>query len=299
MVWPVSPRPSETVFTALKYSDHFDYPLSLHELWFWQPFTRFSPRLFSSWPYRKSEYYFLKNRSSIVGIRQSRTVSSQKKLLKAGMVSRILKIIPSVQAIFITGSLAMQNCPPDDDIDILLIVSPHTLWITRVLIVAILKALKWRRPPYLNFHSSPVVRDKICDNLYLDLNHLHIPHLPINQLLINQSANFYLAHEILQAKCIFDRGGIHHQFLTVNSWTAKYLPIAYREILKQIPQQTNGYKIKAKSIDFLLIVANFLLFTLQYLYMRPHLSSEKIALGYAFFHPNNSMILLPGHGKKN
>lgn len=168
----------------------------------------------------------------------------------------------------------MNNCPRFDDIDIMIVTTPHTLWLIRLLVVCLLKVLHLRRPPHLSKHSSTRVNNKICDNLYLDFDHLAMK--PCNNEL-------YLAHEVLQAKCLFDRGGVHRQFLLQNSWAKKYLPIAYSETLKQC----NHEAMKQFKTNISLFTINYLLFTIQYLYMRPRLTHEKVGLGYAFFHPES------------
>ena len=115
-----------------------------------------------------------------------------------------------------------------------------------------------------------ITNDRICDNLWLDTDHLHVtPH------------DLYHAHEILQAKCLFDRGGIHHQFLTQNSWVKKYLPNAYLSLLK-LPSPKLRRGIEGEVFWKFL---NSIFFIIQYLYMKPKMTSEKVTLGSAFFHP--------------
>lgn len=171
----------------------------------------------------------------------------------------------------------MDNSPKHDDIDFMIITSPNTLWLTRLLVIVLLN--KSRRPKQLPEHSSPKVSDKICDNLYLDTNNLKI-----------NNKNLYTAHEILQAKCIFDRSGVHRRFLESNSWVKNYLPIAYRESLKKISKKLICNKKYA--ISNFLYPVNLLLFWLQYLYMLPSMTTERVSLGYAFFHPKrgNSLV---------
>jgi hypothetical protein len=266
MVWPHPPNPRTSVAQALSYSDRFDYPLTLTEVWFWQPYTAYPIILLAP---------FYKNRDQLLYLRKKRWKYSQKKWLIAKKAVEIIKNIPSLQAVFITGALAMDNCPRLDDIDIMIITTPHALWLTRLLIISLLKFHGLRRHPHLPEHSSVRVNNKICDNLWLDQKHLCIT-----------SRNLYTAHEVLQAKCLFDRGGVHRQFLVENSWAKKYLSIAYRETLKQCgsPATPNH---QSKISNILLFTVNYLLFTVQYLYMRPRLTHEKVGLGYAFFHPNS------------
>ncbi len=273
------------LYPVLLYSDSFSSPLSSREVWFWQVHTRFSRphilRLLSAFP-RLHSYYFLPRRSSLVSLRLSRNRTSRPKWQIAAQISHSLSRIPTVLAVFVTGALAMDNSPADDDIDIMVISSPHTLWLTRFFVSLYLKLLGIRRNPHLPEHSSPRVRDKICDNLWLDSGYLSI-----------FSHNLYLAHEILQAKCLFDRGGIYSQFLSANAWVGDYLPVAYRESIKNCPpgaarsvaEGARSGSLKIKNFTVLLWPVNLLFFLVQYLYMHPRLSREKIGLGYALFHP--------------
>ena len=80
---------------------------------------------------RKGKYYFLPGRSHIVSLRQQREQFSKTKWLIARRVGEQLKKFPFIIAIFVTGALAMNNCPKDDDIDLMLVTYPNTLWITR------------------------------------------------------------------------------------------------------------------------------------------------------------------------
>jgi hypothetical protein len=254
---------------ALNYSDKFNYPLTLSEIWYWQPFTSHSAKFFSHWPYQKNSLLFLPGRGTLVTLRRQRFITSLPKWAKAKKIGRILSFFPTISAIFITGSLSMNNSPAGDDIDFMIITSPHTLWFTRALVDVLLSTFKLRR-------TASRITNKICDNLWLDENHLLIT-----------KQNLYTAHEILQAKCIFTRGSVYPQFVSQNSWVKNYLPIAYRETMKQFGSLG---QLEIRSIRNLLLWSlNLLFFFLQYLYMRPRLTSEKIGLGYAFFHPHDNI----------
>lgn len=262
------------------YSDLFDYPLTLSEIWFWQVNSHLSlakvKKFFSrSFPKIRSYegFYFLVGRRSLIKTRQQRTVYSQLKLDYAHKVVSALSKIPTIQAIFITGSLSMNNCPRYDDIDLMIVASPHTLWLTRFAVVVVLTLLGIRRSPSLPEHSSPRVNNKVCDNLYLDTHNLQIA---------NQ--NLYQAHEILQAKCVFDRSQIHLQFLQQNSWVSNYLPVAFHQILKKARINHNPSTYYA---GIWLGAINLFLFVIQFVYMWPKITSEKISLGSAFFHPQS------------
>jgi len=252
-----SPLPSPLVDT-LAYFAKYNYPLTDEELWFWQHGTQIS----------KAEIAKSCKLKAVSSLRKQRKLFSEQKWLIAKRVGERLQKILFIEAIFVTGALAMNNCPADDDIDLMIITSPHTLWLTRLLV-------------YLNIHSfrrKPGVKiapGLICDNLYLDANSLRLT-----------ANNLYTAHEILQAKCIFDRGGTHYGFLTANSWAKDYLPVAYSESLKNLKFNNLDLISNLKfKISNLLFPINLLLFWLQYLYMKPKMTTERVGLGYAFFHP--------------
>lgn len=254
---------SKNLLGSLKYFDKFDYPLTFVELKYWQS----SQDTYSGKYATKSGYYFLAGRSDVVTTRRQREVISQSKWQIAQAVGEKLQMFPTIAAVFVTGALAMNNTPADDDIDLMIVTYAHSLWFTRLLLVGYLNLKSWRRQPGLPRHHGLQVVDKICDNLWLDTQNLAI-----------SERSLRTAHEILQAKVVWDRGGIQYQFLKQNPWVKKYLPYAYK-----LPQKDRTTK---KNYSWLWPI-NALFFVLQYLYMVPKKTSEKVGIGYAFFHPNN------------
>ncbi|KKU98227.1 MAG: hypothetical protein UY28_C0005G0002 [Candidatus Amesbacteria bacterium GW2011_GWB1_48_13] len=280
--------PKSPVLLPLSYSAKFDYPLTAEEIWFWQINTEFSraeiKKLINKWQMKNGEYCYLPSLSRTVALRRRRRQYSRGKWTIARRIARSIARIPSVSAVFITGSLAMDNCKENDDIDLMIVTLPGTLWITRFFLFLYLFFKSLRRPPYLSEHSSPRVSDKICDNLYLDLDHLYIdphPKPPTYPL--------YVAHEILQTVPVVDKHSVHHRFLLANPWVGGYLPVAYRESLKKykyIKLEKLNAKWQTPIGKIVYIPVNLLFYLLQYLYMKPHITQEKIGPGYAFFHPN-------------
>lgn len=170
-----------------------------------------------------------------------------------------LKDIPFIEAIFITGSVAANNPKKDADIDLMIITKPNTMWLTRFLVAAYLKTRK-------------LYKEIICPNIFLDTNHLEI-----------EGKNLYTAHEVLQAKCLFDRSNIEQLWLTKNKWTREYLPKAW---LKHVSGSTYQGSMFHASKYMLLFPVELLAFIFQYLFMRPKMTNEHVGWGYAFFHPN-------------
>jgi hypothetical protein len=285
------PPPNQAAWLALKYFSRYSYPLTLREIFFWQPRTRLSlsqiTRLCSSDRriFNHGDTYTLSPSGRLSLLRRRRQKISLSKWEIARQISRNLSRISWVAAVFVTGSLAMDSCQAGDDIDIFLVTTPDTLWITRFLAASYLKLAGLRRPPGLPEHSSFRVANKICDNLYLDTNHLRID-LPAGR----QGQSLYLAHELLQARCLFDRGGVHRRLLTANSWAADYLPIAYHQTLKKTSNFTDSPP--NQSFNLIIKLINNLFYGIQYLYMKPRLTSEKIGPGFAFFHPRSGSLVI-------
>ena len=156
MAWPSSSlpqlKPFPSLLETLVYSDHFSFPLTPREIWFWQtgspPLT---PSLIShtKWAHQSQGYYFLPGHNHLVSTRRKRALYSQKKWLVAQKTTALLRRFPFISAVFVTGSLAMDNCPLNDDIDVMIITRPHSLWLTRLPVILLLKVTGLRRHPGL------------------------------------------------------------------------------------------------------------------------------------------------------
>ena len=258
-----SPRSKNSLEDTLLYFSEYGFPLTSDELWFWQHGTRISK--FKILNFNSN----FKLQISNFKTRKQRELVSKQKWVIAKRVGKSLQKIPFLQAIFVTGSLAMNNADETADIDLMVITSPNTLWLTRLWVYLTIHSL--RRKPQTT-HAPNLV----CDNLYLDTNNL-----------IVHEHSIYTAHEILQAKCIFDRGGVHRQFLLSNSWVKKFLPVAYKYLtLGPSPEFRRG---KPQQGEVFWKMINLIFFVIQYLYMRPKMTTERVNLGYAFFHPHSSV----------
>ena len=205
-------------------------------------------------------------------IRKTRAEYSQQKEEAAIKTAGQLKKIPTIAAVFLTGSVAARNARVGADIDLMIITSSHTLWLTRAVVFLLLKNLKLLKS------LKNLKRNQICPNIFLDLNHLEI-----------KDRNLFTAHEVLKAKCLYDYGGVYKKWLEDNIWTKKYLPLVYSASLRANAKQSPDVpKQIASSLWFLAMTPlELFAFILQYLYMKPKMTHEKVGWGYAFFHPNN------------
>jgi predicted nucleotidyltransferase len=217
-------------------------------------------------------WYCLAGREENCQKRISRSKFSRHKLNKTRILLFILRHIPGVEAILLTGSLAMNNAKKDDDIDILVITKPGWLWRSRLIISLILEIFgKRRKPEYA--HSSDKAKDKICANMYLSSNDLKMK---------SSQRNLYIAHEVIQALPLFDLTGVYSQFINENSWVQHYLP--FFEYANNLHKATKKQKFKQTSLN---LIEQFC-YKLQQLYMARKITTEIIDQDRALFHPRDT-----------
>ncbi len=259
------------ILSTLAYSNHFHYPLTLNELNARLIGQRISiPKLMSTVTTlvkskvieSKSGFYFLPKQSALVKQRLIYTELSQPLKAKASEYANILRRIPSVLAIYLTGSLAMDNTDGHDDIDLLIVTKPGKLWITRLVLTLYTSLLGLRRTP-----KTKNIMGKLCLNLYLT---------PDSYLIPSARRSLYTAYELVQMTPLYDPTNTHAGLLTTNSWIKTYLP--------NYPLPKSNTRNVS---DTRYPVYERLAYTLQYLYMKPRITREYITRDAAFFHPRN------------
>lgn len=265
----------EGILETIIYADIFDYPLTKEEINYWLiPSKTHHSKLIE----QKEEYYFLRGRRKIINLRKKRFKYSKKKYEIAKNVAKILKLIPTIKLVGITGALAMSNADKDEDIDLLIITQRDTLWTTRFIATLTLDLLGKRRKPNQN-----KVANKICLNMFVDEDHLKIP---------NKEQDLYTAHEVLQMKPIWEKDNIYQKFLSQNQWVKKYLPNAYKELLlKNKPQDTSGvagwtpprWRNQERVLEVFLK-------KFQLWYMKNRRTKEIIKEGAVRFHPQDARV---------
>ena len=157
-------------------------------------------------------FYFLKERRELVETRRERDRWSKKKWGKVKSMTSFLEGLPWVVGVGVTGSLAMNNARMDDDIDLVILTKRNRLWLVRLLVVLYLSIKGWRRPKGVEGHSGNAVKDRICDNLYLD------------EEALLQDGSVRMAYEIVQLKPVIDRGGWRRFYAQNALWMKEYLP---------------------------------------------------------------------------
>jgi acetolactate synthase small subunit len=267
----------KAILKTLIYADIFDYPMLSHEIHKWligkkatiEQTEKVLKKLVKNKKIvLKQGVYFLRRRHELVKIRQEREKVSQSYYVKAQWIVRLFKIIPWIQLVGISGSLAMRNASKTDDIDLFVISRSNRVWLTRVFTALILELVGERRQREASKKES---QSKICLNLLVS-----------EDALVQSKQNLYIAHEILQLKVLWERSKTYQKFLEVNEWTTNFLPnwIGISAVEKRI---SPGLRKNWILFDYLEKIVEFL----QRRYMGKLSGNEQVGHQLLYFHPED------------
>lgn len=200
---------------TLLYSDIFDYPLTFEQI---HKYLLTNKKVSKEKVYdlikkeninQKNGFYYLLGRSRVVGFRQERERESAKKIRDAFKIAKVLKFLPLIKLLGISGSVSMKNADKNDDIDLFIISTSGSVWLTRLITVCILKLLGVYRK-----RNEIDVSNKFCLNMIIDEKNLAFT---------NSRKDIYSAHEIVQILPLLVRDNMYQKFINANFWTKKYL----------------------------------------------------------------------------
>lgn len=265
----------KAILKTLTYADIFDYPLTLREIYKWLINKKATlQQIEKKLPQQK--YYYLPGREGLVKIRKQKEKQSKVYLRKAKVICQLLKVIPWIKLVGISGGLAMENAGVKDDIDLFIITGKNRLWISRLLALGLLSLTFQRRK--VNDPGGKIA-GKLCINTLLEEDRLE-----------QKNKDIYLAHEVLQMKVLWQRDGIYSKYLENNSWVFKFLPNWTTQVKSEIPRLRSGQEFKVQSDNAKFKSFNFLeklvkKFQLQI--MQEPKGMERIEDGALYFHPQD------------
>ncbi len=156
--------------------------------------------------------YTMGGHSIFLKKRAVRKAQTEKKLNVLKTYSYILYASPWIKMVGISGSCAMDNAKPGDDVDFFIITAKNRLWLARIWAISAAKLLGVHRS-----RKDKRVSGKACLNMFFDEQDLMIP---------TNKQNLYTAHEVVQMRRIDMREGAyyHRDFMQSNSWIKSYFP---------------------------------------------------------------------------
>lgn len=259
---------SHSQFLSLVYHDLFGYPLKEEELVFWEIGEDCYPRHFAE---KTGDFWHLPEKKNIVLSRIAKQDANKTKLNIAHKAVKILSFVPGIKLVGVSGALSMENAKKEDDIDLFILTSTDTLWITRMLSFLFLKVFGI---PVRRFGEKNV-KNKLCLNLWVDEANFDL----------SRRRDVYTAHEILQIKVLYDRDDSYRKFLTANSWVREFFPKGFENRVKCTVHSAQEKKDSTNFIAFALRIFNPFAYALQNFYMSSKKTKEVVGAGSAFFHP--------------
>jgi hypothetical protein len=261
------------IILTLCYAEIFNSPLTLLEIHSWLPLVKIKEKplqitldklVKNQQIFHEDGYYGLKKRRFV----SKKSVYDSK--IRTAMVARkLLKHVPFIKLIAVSGSTAAGRPKISSDIDLFIICSHNTVWITRALCVFVLGVFKLKRG-----RRSVSVANTICLNMFLDIDNMAI-----------SPPNIYSARETLQIVPIFNKNQTYEKFLSQNSWAFKIFPNFNKAEITKARENTDH-------LTLLLLPLALIFYSLQYLYMRKRITKEIVSFNEIRFHPTDYQTLI-------
>jgi hypothetical protein len=201
---------SRAILHTLIYYDLFSFPLTVFEIRQFLPIRVDSiDRIDTGLKKLRSlqlvdvhrGYWYLSRRQADVVDRRTRMEEEGKRMWRiARTMGRIMKLVPFVRGIFISGDLCRSVSSKSSDIDYFIVTEPNRLWIVRSLMVL------FRRTVLLN------KRKYFCVNYFVSSDNLKI-----------RERNSYAACETASLKPLWNQS-MYRQFHRENRWIESYFP---------------------------------------------------------------------------
>ena len=288
------------VFFTLVYSNVFTFPLTLKEIqdrlprvWDWSFLT--GQKTFSHQPalprsltaikkslskllaahklekqsVKRVTYYYLAGHEANVQQRMNRKQAHQ--LRQAALIDflEVVKQVPGILAVAITGSTAVANAKLDDDLDFLIVTKANHLWLSRLYLLVLAKLLGKR----VQLHQVDQ-QQAWCFNLWLDETSLAV---------FKHNFSIYQAYEAKQLQWLLDKGQISDKW-----WEANQV----LDQLVKLPSSSGHEKVNREQA--LVSLANFLVYLLQrgYRYLKFGQENFKVDLHQAYLNDVKRQIVI-------
>lgn len=286
------------IVKTVAYTNQFQYPLTAEEIWQRLVLSKKNSLLVSRPIFdktlatlvqkktilKKNNYFFLPNGEGLVAVRKQRERWSTQKQTSVQSFVRLIRWIPWVKAVAITGSLAVDNARRESDIDYLIVTSSQRLWLTRLITTSLTTILGKRR----RWHYEDA--DSWCLNLWIDDQHLSLP---------QNKRSLYSAYEACQAAWVYDVENIQENFYVANSWVEEHLPFFWKAKVEEValripklPEPFTAAPLLRLFTHWVLTLLNFAAYIVQKTYMSPRITRELVELGQAYFHPRDTRRLV-------
>jgi hypothetical protein len=206
----IGPRPAEerAVVASVVYASLFEYPLTLAQLRETLIDVSADEDTLAEW-YRSSAclqavvehregYYFPRGRGDLLATRAAREALSRKLLGEAHGLLALVRGMPFVRMVAISGSLAHLNAEREADLDLFVVTGPGRVWSVTLSTLVLARLLGWRSRLCLNYVVS-------------------------ERALAVEPADLFSANQILHLQPLAG-GPVYRRFLDANPFVARRYP---------------------------------------------------------------------------
>ncbi len=155
----------------------------------------------------KNGFYFLPGRDALYELRIEREKIAAQKWKKFLRIGKWFQAVPYLRAIFVSGSLAINNTAHESDFDILAVAKSDRLYTCRIFLSLAASLFGARRTRYEK--NAP---NKFCFNHYITDGNLNIKH-----------ESLYNAQTYVNLKPVLVRNDVFNRFYIENIWLNKYV----------------------------------------------------------------------------
>ena len=267
-----NPKYREAIKKTLLYSYIFRYPLSYYQLLNFliiEPQEEINTKSFEYELAKliKKQYVIVENERCILpGVKYvdwSTAKKQAKTLIKKNRGTfKILKNLPWIKFIGITGSGAAYNSDSESDLDIFIITQKNRVWLTRGFMAIILK-----------FVLKNYVSKGIDPNIFVDESTMEWP---------KDQQNLYVANEIIRMHPIYDKDNTYFRFLHQNKWIENHMGNFKTHYIEDAEN-----KVKNQG-EHVLNILDTLSMLLRRAYMHKKITTEKVKKHFIHFNKNDS-----------
>jgi hypothetical protein len=212
---------SKNILTTIIYYDCLDYPLTIFEIWKHLIRTDYytaekqqekfalsavakilTENKLGQFVENLNGFYFLKGRKFLVEKRIAGNKISAGKIKKIVWLAKLIRCIPFVRMIGLTGKVAMKNAKAKSDLDLFIVLKAGKIWTGRTLVTFFLHLIGVRR------HGQKV-SDRACLNFFVTDESLEIA---MKDLF---SASEYMFILPLFGEKVFERFQIRNQWIRI------------------------------------------------------------------------------------
>jgi len=202
---------SDNILKIILYYNIFHYPLTLEEIYAFYPSREITREQLEkvldslvagheSLLGTHKGYYFTAPNMHYIEERLKKEKTSSKHWKIARMMTMLIKTVPFVRGVLVTGSLSKNSSDESSDIDFLIICKENRLWITRTVLRLLTRVFQ-------------LYREKLfCPNYFLTEN-----------CLIIEDRNFFTATELAHVKVMYNTS-LLDKLVQSNKWVEEYFP---------------------------------------------------------------------------